>query len=469
MNLTRIASALSLTLYLSGCSSVYWQPMQHRAARIGETTPGGSILDSLPEPKEQLITAVYQFRDQTGQYKPVEGGSSFSTAVTQGAATVLVKVLEDSKWFAPIERENIGNLLNERKIVRSTRQQYGLNEELPALLYAGVMLEGGIISYDANVITGGAGLRYFGTGGSGQYRQDRVTVYLRAVSTSNGKILKTVYASKTILSQSLDGGAFRYVRFKRLLEAETGFTFNEPSEMAIKEAIEMAVYMLIIEGIEANLWELKDSGKKKALIDKYHKEEAIAKDTDLLGQLSKPRRRSSDIGIGLNQVLYKGDYARGRLTTGTALSYNYNFSNRSSIGLRGYTGSFLTAGRYQSAVSGLDLLYSHRYLPWYRLTPYVQAGIGVLQTEAQIRNHLNATGAVGAEYLLKSWLGLRLRADVHYGFTDKWDDVEQGISRDFYYGLEAGLHFYFGRPIQSKHHAKTKQTAPREKGVIRDF
>jgi curli production assembly/transport component CsgG len=459
MNLIRCATALTLMVFISSsCSSVFWQPMQHRAARIGETTPYGSILDSLPQPKEELIAAVYQFRDQTGQYKPSEGGSSFSTAVTQGAATILVKVLEESKWFAPIERENIGNLLNERK-----------NEELPALLYAGVMLEGGIISYDANVITGGAGLRYFGTGGSSQYRQDRVTVYLRAISTSNGKILKTVYSSKTILSQAMDGGVFRYVSFKRLLEAETGFSYNEPSEMAIKEAIETAVYSLIVEGIESNLWELKDSSKKKALLDKYHKEEEVAKNSDLLGQLNEPRRRKSDIGLNLNNILYKGDYARGRFTTGFSLSYNYNFSPRTSLGLRAYSGSFKTAGQYKSAANGLDLLISHRYLPWYKLTPYVQGGLGIVQTEADTKTHGLATVGLGLEYLIKPWLGIRLRGDSHYGFTDSWDNVERGVSRDFYYGMEAGLHFYFGGPIKSKLQSKTTKVEPKGKGVLQDF
>ncbi|MHC0443688.1 CsgG/HfaB family protein, partial [Flavobacterium sp. 3-210] len=72
--------------------------------------------------------------------------------------------------------------------------------QLTPLLYAGVLLEGGIVSYDSNIITGGFGARYFGAGASVKYRQDRVTIYLRMISTSNGKILKSVYISKTILS-----------------------------------------------------------------------------------------------------------------------------------------------------------------------------------------------------------------------------------------------------------------------------
>ena len=95
------------------------------------------------------MTAVYKFRDQTGQYKPSDNGANWSTAVTQGATTILIRVLEESGWFIPIERENISNLLNERKIIRSSRAQYEKNEDvlLPPLLFAGVILEGGIISY----------------------------------------------------------------------------------------------------------------------------------------------------------------------------------------------------------------------------------------------------------------------------------------------------------------------------------
>ena len=38
------------------------------------------------------------------------------TAVTQGASSMILKALEESKWFIPLEREGLSNLLNERKI-----------------------------------------------------------------------------------------------------------------------------------------------------------------------------------------------------------------------------------------------------------------------------------------------------------------------------------------------------------------
>lgn len=244
---------------LSACSSYMNQPVNIQKATLGEATPASDNLKNLPPPKEQVVVGVYKFRDQTGQYKASEAGSTFSTALTQGATSILIKALEDSKWFIPIERENLGNLLNERNIIRSTRQEYlkspNPNEpQLTPLLYAGVLLEGGIISYDSNILTGGFGARYFGAGGSTKYRQDRLTIYLRLVSTSNGKILKTVYVSKTILSQAVDASLFRYVDFKRLLEVETGFTKNEPVQLAVTEAIEKAVQSLVIEGIADEVW-----------------------------------------------------------------------------------------------------------------------------------------------------------------------------------------------------------------------
>ncbi|HRG14128.1 MAG TPA: CsgG/HfaB family protein, partial [Macellibacteroides fermentans] len=196
------------------------QPLEPRRASLGPESPAKRILLDLPEPKEKIVTAVYKFRDQTGQYKPSDNGANWSTAVTQGATTILIRVLEESGWFIPIERENISNLLNERKIIRSSRAQYEKNEDvlLPPLLFAGVILEGGIISYETNVLTGGSGVRYMGISLSGQYREDRVSIYIRAVSTSNGQVLKTVYTTKSILSQEVSAGVFKYVSAKRLLE-----------------------------------------------------------------------------------------------------------------------------------------------------------------------------------------------------------------------------------------------------------
>lgn len=275
----RVLNTVMLTafVFLSSCGSELAYKYTERAT-IGYTTAIHNDLISLPPPKEKVVVAVYKFRDQTGQYKTSAQATTFSTAVTQGATSMLNKALEDSGWFIPIEREGLPNLLNERQIIRSTRTQYaseGGNQlpPLPPLLYAGVLLEGGIIGYDTNLITGGLGVQYFGVGGSGKLRKDQVTIYLRLVSTKNGQVLKSVSTTKSVLSREVDFGIYRFIRIKRLLEAETGLSTNEPPSMCVLESVEKAVYDLIVEGVQDGIWELKNPEDiNSPAIQKYLKE-----------------------------------------------------------------------------------------------------------------------------------------------------------------------------------------------------
>jgi curli production assembly/transport component CsgG len=97
---------------------------------------------------------------------------------------------------------------------------------------------------------------------------------LRAIDIKSGRILKTISTSKTVLSRELTAGLFRYVSFKRLLEAEAGFTTNEPVQLAVQGAIEKAVGALVIEGIIDNLWALKDPKDMKNEVIKDYLDEA---------------------------------------------------------------------------------------------------------------------------------------------------------------------------------------------------
>ncbi len=286
MNFTlKMVAGLILLLSLSACGigrgMIRTMPATSGKAYQTETH---QALVALPPPKKKIVIAVYKFRDQTGQYKPVAAGSTFSTAVTQGATTMLMKALEDAgkgRWFTTLERESLPNLLNERKIIRSTRRQYkdqGGNKKfkaLPSLLYAPVILEGGIIAYETNLVTGGFGARYLGVGANAQYRRDAVTIFLRLISVKNGEVLKTVTTSKTILSRELDLGLFKFVSFKKLLEVETGFSVNEPTQMAVLEAIEKAVHSLIIEGAANEIWNFESPLAGRKLIEQYYVESPV--------------------------------------------------------------------------------------------------------------------------------------------------------------------------------------------------
>lgn len=278
---------VALPLALSACATVATSgrdtvPETSSLAVYPQRTQTQIQLEAIPAPARPVAIAVYGFTDQTGQFKPSEQGQTLSRAVTQGGGSILVKALQDAgnrQWFTIVERESLRNLLNERQIIREMRERYlgetRVNTQaLPALLFAGVLLEGGIIGYDTNTVTGGAGAAFLGIGGRTEYRQDTVTVYLRAVSVRTGEVLTSVTASKTIASKSIGASAFKFVAFKELLEAEAGITTNEPDQMALQQAVEKAVYALVMEGVDLKLWDFADQKAGWPLLWRYRQERA---------------------------------------------------------------------------------------------------------------------------------------------------------------------------------------------------
>ncbi|MEL0645861.1 CsgG/HfaB family protein [Pseudoalteromonas agarivorans] len=245
-------------LGLAGCTGMgNLIPPSQQVATTLEPTEIFSDLKNLPKPVGSIPVSVYSFRDQTGQYKPQTNVSSFSTAVTQGANSILVQALHESDWFTPVEREGLQNILTERKIIRAAQTDNPNSPELPPLTTAKIILEGGIISYDTNVKTGGLGMEYFGIGASELYREDAISIYLRAVDVRTGQVLLSVATSKKVLSQEMRAGFFRYVSYKRLAEAEAGFSDNEPMSICVTQAIEKALTDLITKGIDKGLWAQK--------------------------------------------------------------------------------------------------------------------------------------------------------------------------------------------------------------------
>jgi curli production assembly/transport component CsgG len=263
-------------LLASACAIVPDNPPLGDPPKIGMTTPTLSKLRALPPPVRKIPVAVYEFRDQTGQNKPNESFPEYSRAVTQGGASILINALKEANnWFTVIDRQSLSNLLQERTIVRSIRDEYRRNDGslLPMvgpLTFAEIMFDGGIVAYDTNTLTGGLGARFLGVGANTEYRQDSVTVYLRATAISTGEVLQSVSVSKTIYSTAVQGGVFRFVSYQRLLEAETGITANEPVHLAVKQAIEKAVYAMVMEGVFGSLWGFRgEPNELQKLYDDY--------------------------------------------------------------------------------------------------------------------------------------------------------------------------------------------------------
>ena len=234
----------------------------------GEYDPAWAIqksevkeFDTIAKPKlGKIVVAVYNFTDKTGQRRPSDTQSSFSTAVTQGADAFLIKALKDvgeSSWFDVVERGGLASLTQERQIIRQMREAYDGPgaEKLMPMKFAGMIIEGGITGYDTSTASGGMGMRVLGVGPMTQFSEDIITVSLRAVSVNTGEVLAAVNVQKTIYSTADSIAVLKFFdNDTQVFEFESGITLNEPATMAVKTTIEAAVVELIIEGECKDIW-----------------------------------------------------------------------------------------------------------------------------------------------------------------------------------------------------------------------
>ena len=294
---------------LAGCAEFVPQVEPPTATVATQTL---DTLQNLPPPRRRVDVAVYQFEDLTGQLKPSESFQSLSKAVSQGGGPLLIKSLREAgggKWFRVVERTKLNNLLQERRIVQEMRQIY-LEEQtvnpnvLPPMLVAGLIIEGGVVGYDSNVVTGGRGAALLGLSARQQYRKDTLTVNLRSVSVKTGEILSSVVVQKALLSTSTAGSLFRYVSTDAILELEIGQTANEPGLVALTSAIEKAVTELVLEMHKQNQWKFLSTQVQDELVgrlraakgqEKISKNEQDAVDKaqkDKLGSTSVPNSQN---------------------------------------------------------------------------------------------------------------------------------------------------------------------------------
>ncbi len=266
LKLTAVSLALTV---LAGCSTI--RPLGSVGIK-DEPKESPTIvkeINQLPAPAgPKIAVAVYGFRDLTGQRKPSATLSLFSTAVTQGAESYLIKSLTEAgnrQWFTVVERVNLDNLLKERQMIKQTREIYeGANAKpLPPLTLAGVILEGGIIDYNSNVLTGGTGVAVFGIGPYTQYTQDQVVISLRLVSVQTGEVLTSVTIEKNLLSTQDGATVMRfYNQGTRSFEFDSSQTFNEPGNYALRSAIEQGIVELVKKGEKLGLWKFKEESAK---------------------------------------------------------------------------------------------------------------------------------------------------------------------------------------------------------------
>ena len=255
-------------LLLFSCSIVdqfddtYEQRLKEDIVKVSELQ--SKELFNVITPTVRPVVAIYplSFTDQTGQRKSNSEFALFSTAITQKPSSLLIRALKhagNGQFFRVVERVGLDNLVKERQLIRSAREAFASDEEkkkkLSPLLFAGVLIEGAVISYESNLATGGIAARYLGIGSSIQYREDSVAVTLRMVSVATGEILIEVMTEKTIFSYGKSEDVFRFIEMgTQLVEIELGNSRNESTTLALMKAIESAVLELINVEYDRSFW-----------------------------------------------------------------------------------------------------------------------------------------------------------------------------------------------------------------------
>ena len=276
-------SLLGLTLLSSGCKTFKGGFEEPPAVTL---TPLATTLNKLPTlDGEPIYIGVNSFKDLTGQRKQSDNYASFSSSVSQGGEAWLIEsLLESNGWFKVLERGQLDTVMRERALVQQTREDFtdDDNTGLKPLLFAGLLIHGGIIGYDTNTISGGVGAAYLGIGVHEQHRKDVVTVSIRFVSTLTSEILLSSTVSKTIYSTAVGSDMFKYVKDAlNPLEIEYGFAKNELVSVATRAAIDLAIVDLISKGEEKKMWKFKKTGEETAAVSKIKEDNPAV--TDIKG------------------------------------------------------------------------------------------------------------------------------------------------------------------------------------------
>jgi len=269
--LRSLSVALLSSYLLSSCTILIPDPIENTippVQKIEQAEIRGLVNEDLlnvDPPIRTPVIAVYRdsFTDQTGARRSNSQFATFSTAITQAPHAYLIRALQHAGknkdgFFSVVERVGLDHVTKERQLIRSTRESFDEKQKLPPLVFAGLIMEGGVIGYESNTTSGGAGARYLGIGTSKAYRRDTVQVSLRTVSVTTGKVLMEVLVSKTILSASLDNDVFRFVADStELVEVEGGVVRNESVNIALQACIEAAVLQTIEEGVSYGYWTVR--------------------------------------------------------------------------------------------------------------------------------------------------------------------------------------------------------------------
>lgn len=228
----------------------------------GIMTRPGQILADLPPPPKPINVSVYDFQDLTGQNKSSFNANfaEFSRAITQGSSAIVVDALKNAgrgTWFNVGERSYIDSLLRERRLIQETFAVTKRNPRtlIDPLSFAEYLVTGGVVSYDAPIANASVAGGYAGYTGGLSGHKDLVTVNVRLVRVRDGVVVKSINASRPIITLGASASVARILR-NSVIDVQASAGLAEATQTAVREAIETAVYEMVRQNVNSGFWTL---------------------------------------------------------------------------------------------------------------------------------------------------------------------------------------------------------------------
>jgi len=279
-------------LGLSACSHLrpVNDPPAH-VAIIGSLAKTSPVLARLPPAPRQITVAVYDFPDLTGQRKPTPPGavvSELSTAVTQGASSIMIEALQaagNGTYFNVVDRTRDADQVRERSVIADSTGSPSNKPDKKAdgkagssaaninnirrLRPAEYIINGGLVAFERSVLISNSSLAVLGIGGVKSVIRNYVSITMRLVRADTAEVVASVTAYRSIDTDTAGissrpraaNGLFpeslltKYPSPSDYVEADFSGTRNEMTQIAIREAIEAGLIELIDRGNQMALWQ----------------------------------------------------------------------------------------------------------------------------------------------------------------------------------------------------------------------
>jgi hypothetical protein len=250
-----ISVVMWLTVAVSGCSLIQRIEVKppERAYRI-ELEALKRLEKFKGKINKDLRITVGSFSDRTGQFRDLDR-QRYSKVLTQAGDLVLYHILYEA--LGPrilVERE----VPNWKQITSEYRSSYTKNGGRTGLITkdgpegglvgAQYMVTGAIVFYHADRYTGGGGLNIDGIGGSFKVSTATVGIELRLVNISTSEIYWSTLLESWVTGMRVGADLFKFIDAfggQYLVQAEAGFAYQLPADLAFKTCLATAVTEMI--------------------------------------------------------------------------------------------------------------------------------------------------------------------------------------------------------------------------------